>query len=365
MQILITGGAGFIGSHSVAAALAAGHTVRVFDNLSSGDRANLPANVDLTVGDVTDPAAVDAAVAGCDAVLHLAALVSVPQSMREPEATFQINAAGTANVLDAARRAGVRRFVLASTCAVYGDLSGVHDETSPTQPLSPYAGSKLMAETWAGVYARAYGMQTVVLRYFNVYGPRQRADSPYSGVIARWCTAASAGAPCRIFGDGSQTRDFVSVHDVAAANLLALTLSPSHPYGHDISCPTRSPGATSTRWPRAAPSVSTNCWMTCKPPQATPSNASTNLRRGRHPALCRSQHALAGARVAATDATCAGTGRIAPPAWLEAPRRPKRSGPGRGAERRLERLCDQNACSALGWMRLASEVMKNISVAIE
>ena len=308
MQILITGGAGFIGSHSVAAALAAGHTVRVFDNLSSGDHANLPASVDLTVGDVTDPAAVDAAVAGCDAVLHLAALVSVPQSMREPEATFQINAAGTANVLDAARRAGVRRFVLASTCAVYGDLSGVHDETSPTQPLSPYAGSKLMAETWAGVYARAYAMQTVVLRYFNVYGPRQRADSPYSGVIARWCTAAGAGAPCRIFGDGSQTRDFVSVHDVAAANLSALTLSPSHPYGHDISCPT--PGATSTRWPRAAPSVSTNCWMTCKLPRATPSNASTNLRVPATSSTPPVAAAIAGARLAATNAAGQGLAEL-------------------------------------------------------
>lgn len=229
MQIFVSGGAGFIGSHCVAAALAAGHTVRVLDNLSSGDRANLPPGVPFTVGDVTDPTAVAAALAGCDAVLHLAALVSVPQSMREPDATFQINAAGTATVLEAARQAGIRRFVLASTCAVYGDLPGVHDETSPTQPLSPYAASKLAAETWAGVYARAYGMQTVIFRYFNVYGPRQRADSPYSGVIARWCTAASTGEPCRIFGDGSQTRDFVSVHDIAAANLVALTRSPAHP----------------------------------------------------------------------------------------------------------------------------------------
>jgi len=229
MQILITGGAGFIGSHSAAAALAAGHAVRVLDNLCSGERANLPPGVPLTVGDVTDPVAVAAAVAGCDAVLHLAALVSVPQSMREPEATFQINTMGTATVLEAARQAGVGRFVLASTCAVYGDLAGVQDETSPTQPLSPYAASKLAAETWAGVYARAYGLQTVIFRYFNVYGPRQRADSPYSGVIARWCTAAGAGEPCRIFGDGGQTRDFVSVHDIAAANLLALTRSPAHP----------------------------------------------------------------------------------------------------------------------------------------
>lgn len=222
MRILITGGAGFIGSHSAQVAQAAGHAVRVLDNLSTGLPENVPAGVELVAGDIRDAATVAAAVDGCDAILHLAAVVSVPLSLREPVETFNVNTAGTLLLLDAARRAGLRRFVLASTCAVYGDLPGRKDEESPVCPLTPYAAAKLAAEEWVQTYARAYGLQTVILRYFNVYGPRQRADSPYSGVIARWCTAAAAGQACRIFGDGAQTRDFVSVHDVAAANLLAL-----------------------------------------------------------------------------------------------------------------------------------------------
>ena len=223
MHLLITGGAGFIGSHSVEAARASGHRVRVFDKLSSGQRSNLASGVELIVGDVTNFDHVRAAAEGCDAVLHLAALVSVPQSMSEPLHTLAANTQGTANLLEAARQVGMRRVVFASTCAVYGDLPGRKDELSPVQPLSPYAASKLMAEHWAQMYTNAYGLQTVILRYFNVYGTRQRADSPYSGVLARWCTAVHAGETCTIFGDGSQTRDFVSVRDVAAANLLALT----------------------------------------------------------------------------------------------------------------------------------------------
>lgn len=221
-RLLITGGAGFIGSHSVQAAQRAGYRVRVLDNLSTGDRRNLPDDTELIAGDITDADAVAQAVAGCGAVLHLAALVSVPQSMAEPVATLRVNTEGTAVLLEAARQAGVSRFVLASTCAVYGDLPGRKHEASPVQPLSPYAASKLLAEQWLQLYARAYGMETVIFRYFNVYGPRQRADSPYSGVIAKWCAAAQSGAPCTIFGDGEQTRDFVSVHDVAAANIAAL-----------------------------------------------------------------------------------------------------------------------------------------------
>ncbi len=223
MQILITGGAGFIGSHTAEAAVAAGYGVRVLDDLSSGDRANLPKTIEFIAGDVTDPEIVATAVAGCDAVLHLAALVSAPQSLQAPLHTYHVNTTGTVTVLDAARRAGVRRFVLASTCAVYGDLPGRKDENAAVQPRVPYAASKLMAEQWVQLYAHAYGMETIVLRYFNVYGPRQRADSPYSGVLARWCAAVREGQPCTIFGDGSQTRDFVSVHDVARANLLAAT----------------------------------------------------------------------------------------------------------------------------------------------
>lgn len=222
MRILVTGGAGFIGSHSVAALLAAGHTVVVLDNLSTGAADNLPPAADLRVADLADAAALAGAVAGCDAVLHLAALVSVPQSLQEPLATFAVNTTGTAAVLEAARRAGVGRVVLASTCAVYGELPGVKDEEAPLRPQVPYSASKLMAEELAACYTRAYGLHTVSLRYFNVYGPRQRADSPYSGVLARWCAAVRVGEACRVFGDGEQTRDFVSVHDVAQANLLAL-----------------------------------------------------------------------------------------------------------------------------------------------
>lgn len=225
MQLLITGGAGFIGSHTADAAIAAGYRVRVLDDLSSGERTNLAASVEFLAGDVTDPEIVARAVVGCDVVIHLAALVSVPQSLQEPVHTHHVNTTGTVTVLDAARLAGVRRFVLASTCAVYGDLPGRKDETAEVQPRVPYAASKLMAEQWTQLYARAYRMETVVLRYFNVYGPRQRADSPYSGVLARWCAAVSRGQPCTIFGDGSQTRDFISVHDVAQANLLAATHS--------------------------------------------------------------------------------------------------------------------------------------------
>ncbi len=223
MNILITGGAGFIGSHTADAVLAAGHRVRVLDDLSSGDRANLAKSVEFIEGDVADAATVAAAVAGCDAIIHLAALVSVPQSLREPVRTHHVNTTGTVTALEAARQAGVRRCVLASTCAVYGDLPGRKTEDSPTLPLVPYAAGKLMAEQWVQLYARAYAMETVVLRYFNVYGSRQRADSPYSGVLARWCDSTRQEQPCTIFGDGSQTRDFVSVYDVAQANLLAAT----------------------------------------------------------------------------------------------------------------------------------------------
>jgi UDP-glucose 4-epimerase len=223
MRILITGGAGFIGSHTIDAALAAGHEVRVFDNLSTGSRDNVPANVELVVGDVTDRSQVRAAAEGCAAILHLAAIVSVQQSLREPVETYTINTTGTVNVLEAAREVGINRFVLASTCAVYGDLPGRKDENSPVSPNTPYAASKLMAEQWVQAYTSVYKLRTIILRYFNVFGPRQLASSPYSGVLPRWCEAIQQGKPCIVFGDGQQTRDFISVRDVAAANLLALT----------------------------------------------------------------------------------------------------------------------------------------------
>ena len=223
MRVLITGGAGFIGSHTAEAALSAGYKVRIVDNLLNGSTANLPEDVEFIEMDVTNEQGIEHAIQGCQSIIHLAAMVSVPASLVEPMYTYHINTTGTVILLEAARRVGIQRFVFASTCAVYGDLLGTKDESSPVRPLVPYATSKLMAEQWTQLYAKAYTMQKVTLRYFNVYGPRQRTDSQYSGVIARWCAAVQRGEPCIVFGDGSQTRDFISVRDVARANLFAAT----------------------------------------------------------------------------------------------------------------------------------------------
>ncbi len=229
MNILVTGGAGFIGSHTVDALVAAGHQVSVFDNLSTGAAKNLAqhgAQVRLFEGDFRDAAQIRHAVleSQCDAIMHLGALVSVPRSLQVPLETFEINATGTAHVLDAARvSARVPRVVLASTSAVYGDVPGRKQEDAALMPLAPYATSKLMAEQLCEIYARCYGVPVVRLRYFNVYGPRQRADSPYSGVLAKWTDAIRDGRPCLVFGDGEHTRDFVHARDVARANQAALT----------------------------------------------------------------------------------------------------------------------------------------------
>ena len=223
---LVTGGAGFIGSHLVEALTAAGRTVRVLDDLSTGLAENLahvsPAP-ELVRGSITDPAAAARAVAGCDTVFHLAALASVAKSVEDPLASHAACATGTLTVLDAARRAGARRVVYAASASAYGGASDPagQDEDTPLVALSPYAAAKLAGELYAEAFAHTYGLETVRLRFFNVFGPRQRADSPYSGVIAIFAALLAAGRAPAVHGDGLQSRDFVYVSDVARALMLA------------------------------------------------------------------------------------------------------------------------------------------------
>jgi UDP-glucose 4-epimerase len=223
---LVTGGAGFIGSHLVEALTAAGRTVRVLDDLSTGRAENLahitPAP-ELICGSVTDPDAVERAVAGCRVVFHLAALASVARSVEDPAASHDACATGTLNVLHAARRAGVQRVVYAASASAYGNASDPagQDEDTPLLALSPYAAAKLAGEFYAQAFAHTYGLETVRLRFFNVFGPRQRPDSPYSGVIAIFAALLAAGRTPTVHGDGLQSRDFVYVSDVARALILA------------------------------------------------------------------------------------------------------------------------------------------------
>lgn len=224
-KALVTGGAGFIGSHLVHALVARGTPVRVFDNLSSGNRANLAAvaeQIEFVQGDITDPAAVLLAAEGVEAIFHHAALASVPRSVEAPLESHAACATGTLHVLDAARRQGVRRVVYAASSSCYGDLPGdVKSETDPLAPLSPYAAAKLAGEMYCQAFHATYGLETVRLRYFNVFGPRQDPNSPYSAVIPIFLARMLRGERPKIFGDGLQTRDFVHVSDVVRANLLA------------------------------------------------------------------------------------------------------------------------------------------------
>ena len=217
---LVTGGAGFIGSHIVEALVAEGASVRVLDNLSTGHEENLAQVRDRIVfcrGDVRK------ALQGCDHVLHQAALASVPRSMDDPAATHAANATGTLHVLDEARRMGVERVVLASSSSVYGDTETLpKTETMPLAPISPYAASKCATEVYGHAWWRAFGLPVVTLRYFNVFGPRQDPNSPYAAVVPRFVSAMLAGRRPIIFGDGRQTRDFCYVDNVVRANLLAL-----------------------------------------------------------------------------------------------------------------------------------------------
>ncbi len=223
MRVLVTGGAGFIGSHSVEALLAEGHEPVVIDDLSTGHARNLTPGVRLIRASILDARALAEAIAGCETVLHLAAIVSVPLSLERPLDCHAVNATGSLQVLEAAHRAGVRRVVQASSAAVYGEVEPPIGEFAPLVPLSPYGLQKRMAEEYGRLYGLHHGLEVISLRYFNVYGPRQDPRSPYSGVLSRFADALARGEPTVIFGDGQQTRDFVFVGDVARANLLALT----------------------------------------------------------------------------------------------------------------------------------------------
>lgn len=225
MRALVTGGAGFIGSHLVEDLVRDGFAVRVLDDFSSGRRENLrvvAADVEVIEGDAADPGVVREATRGVDVVFHLAAIPSVQRSVERPEETQRANVDAALAVLEAARAERVQRLVLAGSSAVYGDRGeGPKSEEDPVEPLSPYAAQKLAAEALFRCYAHSFGLRTVVLRYFNVYGPRQDPRSPYSGVISLFCAALAQGRPPTIFGDGRQTRDFVFVGDVVRANRAA------------------------------------------------------------------------------------------------------------------------------------------------
>jgi nucleoside-diphosphate-sugar epimerase len=223
--VLVTGGAGFIGSHLVDALLARGARVRVLDNFATGRRENVAPNlgkIDLVEGDIRDASACRRAADGAHFVFHLAALGSVPRSLEDPATTIAVNVSGTANVFSAARDAGVQRVVYASSSSVYGDSETLPKrEGQEGRPLSPYAASKQMNEILADVFARSFSMELVGLRYFNVYGPRQSPEGPYAAVIPRFFKACLSGESPVIYGDGQQSRDFTYVADAVAANLLA------------------------------------------------------------------------------------------------------------------------------------------------
>jgi UDP-glucose 4-epimerase len=226
---LVTGGAGFVGSQLVEALVRRGDRVRVFDNFSTGKVENLVEvadDVEVISGDVCDEAVVQRAVAGCEVVFHQAALASVPRSLEEPLATHAACATGTLVVLHEARKAGVKRVVYAGSSSAYGNPPNASDpkrETDLPSPLSPYAAAKLAGEMYCQAFWKSYGFETVVLRYFNVFGPRQDPSGPYAAVIPLFIKAILAGKQPVIFGDGGQTRDFTYVENVVQANLLAAT----------------------------------------------------------------------------------------------------------------------------------------------
>jgi UDP-glucose 4-epimerase len=223
-RALVTGGAGFIGSHIAHALLAHGCAVRIVDDLSGGLRSNIPAGAELIESSIMDRAVLSRAIDGCKFVFHQAAVVSVPESVEHPVRCSEVNVLGTQYVLEAARAAKVSRVMFAASAAAYGNTPTLPcSESHVPDSYSPYAMSKVAGELLLQTYARCYGLSTVSLRYFNVYGPRQNPNSPYAAVISKFNQLIRENKSPIIFGDGLQTRDFVFVEDVVRANLLAAT----------------------------------------------------------------------------------------------------------------------------------------------
>ncbi|MER3409981.1 MAG: LPS biosynthesis protein WbpP [Thermoleophilia bacterium] len=224
-RVLVTGGAGFIGSHLVRALLERGDEVRVLDNFSTGNRANLEGlerDVEVIEGELRSYERVHNAVRGCELVFHQGALPSVPRSVQDPLTTAAVNVEGTLNVLLAARDEGVRRVVFASSSSVYGNQDALPlSEQARPDPISPYGVAKLAAERFCVSFSRVYPLETIVLRYFNVFGPRQDPRSEYAAVVPRFIVEVAAGRPLPVYGDGEQRRDFTYVANVVEANLLA------------------------------------------------------------------------------------------------------------------------------------------------
>jgi len=233
MHALVTGGAGFIGSHIVEHLLTAeGAEVAVLDNFSTGRRQNIAGfDVDLIEGDLREPDRVAQACRGVDTIFHLAAMISVIESMEDPQACVDTNVSGMLTLMRAAAKAGCRKIVFSSSCAVYGSPEQLPvSETTPIDPLSPYALTKYDGEKLLATFAQAWGLQYGVMRYFNVYGPRQNPKSQYAAAIPIFAARAMAGQPLTIFGDGGQTRDFVFVKDVVQANMLLASSAATGPF---------------------------------------------------------------------------------------------------------------------------------------
>jgi len=229
MKFLVTGGAGFIGSHLASTLLEQGNRVRILDNFSTGKSENIEeltrqfdsTQLEVMEGDIRDASRVGEAVRGIEVIFHSAAFVSVPQSMDEPQECFDVNVTGTHLLLEAARRSGVRRVVAASSAAVYGESDALPlVEETPLQPKSPYALSKRVTEMYAELFTNSFNFEVVALRYFNVYGLRQRPDSMYAAAIPIFARRLLDNKPVFVFGDGGQTRDLINIHDVVRANLI-------------------------------------------------------------------------------------------------------------------------------------------------